>query len=834
MSVLTDLRFALRLWRRHPTLVVVAGLSLGLGVGATTTMYSVMSKVAHYRLGFKDVDRMVIVWSTDPERGITQQPPTWEIVQALLKDGRSFEAFGLAQFGGAPVTLSGTDQTSRVLQMPVDVGGLSIAGVEPFLGRTYRPEDFGDLIKQKEARSIVITYETWQRRLGGARDVIGSSFHVDGEPRTVIGVMPQGFKLLPWEDDIAFWAANDLSRIPQARWMTAIGRLKPGVSVAAAQAEATSISRQVLEARGEKPGRTGARVVPIHEAFFGRPEDVLTFLLGAVSFVLLIACANVANLLLAAGAARQKELALRAATGAGRGRLVQQLLTENLVLSLVGCGWGLILAFWGTRLFALIVPIGFPELLRDAHVDGRVLGFALAVSVGSSLVFGLLPALRASRVDLNDVLKEGGRGGSGARRRGRSALLVAEVGLSMVLLVGAGLMMRAFLHEQKALPGFDTRNLLTADILLGGTKYFDKTPQDMNVVTPDVEIFYDRVLERVRAIPGVERAGIASRLPFEVWTHPFTILGRPAPEPGKEPQADFNEVDAQLLPTLGIRLLRGRMIDERDVASTPWVAVVNKTFADRHFPGADPLGKAIRFSIGPGGDKSTVQEPQPRQIVGIVADVAYPSFFRETPAAAYVPFRQHVSQYGREDEWIHTRKSLVVRAAVDPMTLVHSIEGAVREVDRDQAAHDFMTMDQRVASSPSVTNSRFFASLFTTFGVLAVILAMVGVYGVMSWVVSQRTSEFGIRMALGARARDVVTMLLAQSLRPILVGLVLGAAGGYGLSRALNAMFWQMTSADPFVFSAIAALMLAAALVAAWVPVRRVTRIDPQQALRYE
>ncbi len=473
-------------------------------------------------------------------------------------------------------------------------------------------------------------------------------------------------------------------------------------------------------------------------------------------------------------------------------------------------------------------------MLRDVHVDGRVLAFALAVSVGSSLVFGLLPALRASRVDLNDVLKEGGRGGSGARRRGRSALLVAEVGLSMVLLVGAGLMMRAFLHEQKALPGFDTRNLLTADILLGGTKYFDKTPQDMNVVTPDVEIFYDRVLERVRAIPGVERAGIASRLPFEVWTHPFTVLGRPAPEPGKEPQADFNEVDAQLLPTLGIRLLRGRMIEERDVASTPWVAVVNKTFADRHFPGADPVGKAIRFSIGPGGDKWTVQEPQPREIVGIVADVTYPSFFHETPAAAYVPFRQHVSQYGREDEWIHTRKSLVVRAAVDPMTLVHSIEGAVREVDRDQAAHDFMTMEQRVASSPSVTNSRFFASLFTTFGVLAVILAMVGVYGVMSWVVSQRTSEFGIRMALGARARDVVTMLLAQSLRPILVGLVLGAAGGYGLSRALNAMFWQMTAADPVVFSAIAVLMLAAALAAAWVPVHRVTRIDPQQALRYE
>jgi putative ABC transport system permease protein len=264
------------------------------------------------------------------------------------------------------------------------------------------------------------------------------------------------------------------------------------------------------------------------------------------------------------------------------------------------------------------------------------------------------------------------------------------------------------------------------------------------------------------------------------------------------------------------------------------VAVVNKTFADRHFPGANPLGQAIRFSIGPGGDKWTVPEPQTREIVGAVADLTYPSFFTETPAAVYVPFRQHVWQYGREDEWIHTRKALVVRTSVDSMTLVHPIEAALREVDRDQAAHDFMTMDQRVASSPSVTNSRFFASLFTTFGVLAILLAMVGVYGVMSWVVSQRTSEFGIRMALGARARDVVTMLLAQSLRPILVGLALGAVGGYGLSRALNAMFWQMTSFDPVIFSAIAALMLAAALAAAWVPVHRVTRIDPQQALRYE
>jgi putative ABC transport system permease protein len=832
MTLLTDLRFALRLWKRHPMMVVVAGLSLGLGVGATTTMYSVVNKVTHYDLGFKDVDRLVMVSGTDTERGNDEQSLSWEVVQALLR-GSSFEAIGQAQMGGMPVTLTGSEETSRVLQMPLDVNGLAVSGVAPLLGRTHQLEDFQDLIKQKEARAIVITHDTWQRQLGGAKDVIGRSFNVDGEPRIVIGVMPRGFKLVPWADNIAFWTVNDVSRIPQAAWMASIGRLKPGVTVASAQAEATAIRRQVLETRGQKTGSIGAKVEPLQEAYFGRPREVLTFLLGAVSFVLLIACANVANLLLAAGTARQKELSLRAATGAGRGRLVSQLLAENMLLSLVGCGFGLILAFWGTRLFALIVPSGFPELLRDIHVDARVLAFALAVSIGSSLVFGLVPALRASRVDLVEVLKEGGRGGAGGRRRGRAALLVAEVGLSMVLLVGAGLMMRALLREQGKLPGFDTKNLMSADILLGGTKYFEKTPADMNRVTPEVEAFYDRVLERVRAIPGVARAGIASRVPIEVWQHPFTIIGRPAPDPGKEPRADFNEVDAHLLDTLAIKLVRGRLIEERDTASSPWVAVVNKAFADRHFPGADPIGQSIRFAIGPGGADAT-QEPQAREIVGVVANVTYPSYFAETPSAAYVPFRQHLAEYGREDEWIHTRKALLVRGAMDPLTLVRAVESAVHDVDRDQTAHGFLTLDQLVARSPSVTNSRFFATLFTTFGVLAILLAMVGVYGVMSWVVSQRTGEFGIRMALGARAGDVVRMLMGQSLRPIAIGLALGALGGFGLSRALNAMFFRMTSADPVVFTAVAGLMLSAALVAAWVPVHRVTRIDPQKALRCE
>ena len=830
---LADVRYALRLWKRYPTLVLVAGLSLGLGVGATTTMFSVVNNVANYKLNFKDVDRLAVLWATDTEQGNSQRPTDWETIQAILEHGHSFEAFGFFQGGGAPVTLSGVE-VARVEQMPVDAGGLSITGVPPLLGRTHRTEDFEDVVKQKEARSIVVTYETWQRLLGGAPDVVGKNIHVDGEPRTVIGVMPAGFRLVPWEDDVAFWAANDLRRIPKATWMIAVGRLKPGVTVNAAEAESTVIARNVLESRGQKPGGAGTKVQLLHDAYFGGARRGLSFLLGAVSFVLLIACANVANMLLAAGAARQKELAVRVAAGARRSRLVGQLLTENLLLSLVGCAFGLALTFAGIRLFAVIVPQGFPDLLRHNPIDVRVLAFALAISVFSSLLFGLVPALQASRVDVNEVLKEGGRGSSGTRRRGRRALLVAEVSLAMVLLLGAGLMMRGFMREQSKLPGFSTERLVTGEILLGGTRYFDKTPQDMNVVTPQVEVFYDQVLERVRALPGVKQAGIISKLPMQVQPWPFTIVGQPEPEsPGKRPRADVNEVDAQALDTLGIRLLRGRGIDERDVAASPWVAVVNKTFADRHFAGQDPLGQSFRLSMGDPGPES-VDEPQPRTIVGVVADVAYPAFFDEKPAAIYIPFRQHVWKYAREDEWMHTRKTLAIRTTVEPLALVPTVQAAVAQVDRDQTAHDFKTMDARVRSSPSVTNSRFFASLFTIFGSLAVLLAMVGVYGVMSWVVGQRTNEFGVRIALGARGQDIIRMLLGQSLRPILVGLLLGTLGGYGLSRVLNSMFFRMASAEPLVYVAIAALMLAVALAAAWVPARRVTRIDPQQALRCE
>jgi putative ABC transport system permease protein len=830
---LSDLRFAWRLWVRHPTFVIVAALSLGLGIGATTTMYSLYSGVAHYAFGFADEDRVVVLFNTDTEDGAAVSFPTYDVVQALIASGRSFEALGLHQAAGIPVTLSGAGETVRVSQSPVDVNGLAVTGVPPALGRTYRLDDFNDVVKEKEARAIVISDGMWRRHFNGAADVLGKAVRVDGEPRIVIGVMPPGFVLSPGLEDIAFWAASDLRKIPYARWMMAIGRLKPGVSPEAAAAEAAAVSRRLAEARGDKPGKLGARVRPIRAALFGEAERALTLLVGTVGFVLLIGCANVAHLLLVAGAGRQKEMALRAATGAGRGRLMKQLLTENLLLSLAGGACGIGFAVIGTQLYPLLVPEDFPAVMRHVSIDARVLGFALALSVLSSLLFGLLPAVRASRVDLNDALKDGARGGSVARRRGSLALLVAEISLSMILLVGAGLMLRGLLAEQRRLPGFDPERLLTADILLGGPKYFSKTPHDTNLVTPKAEAFYDQLLERVRAQPGVTRAGVISRLPMDVWMHNVSLGTQPAPRENRV-LSDFAEVDAQALDTLGVRLLRGRGIESRDVAGAPWVAVINKAFADRHFPGKNPIGQAIRVSIGWGGQPGTMDEPQPRQIVGVVADVGYPGYFAQTPAVVYVPFRQHLREYGSEDQWLHTRKVLVVRAAGDPGPLVRSVTDAVVAVDPDQTAHNVMTMEDQIARWQSVTNTRFLASLFAVFGTLAVLLAMAGVYGVMAWVVGQRTTEMGIRLALGAEPGQVVRMLLAQSLRPVVLGVVLGGAGGIWLGKFLNSLFWEMTTPEPAVLASIAALMMTAAMSAAWVPMRRVLTLDPNRVLRDE
>jgi putative ABC transport system permease protein len=834
-SVLQDLRYSLRTVRQSPGIVAVAVFSLALGIAANTTIYSVINSLRNYKLAFEDVDRLVVVWQSRPQHGVQQQVPTHEMV-AALENSRYFEEFGYFQGGPAPITLAAEGEANRVSSQPVDSKVLSLLGVKPLLGRVFEPNDLTDIIYQKEVRSIVISYSTWQRQFGGDPDVIGKTLRVDGMPRPVIGVMPQDFSIMPWVENIYLWSANDLRVIPKARWMIPIGRLKPGASIQQAQAEAAGIFRGVLERSGEEVEGWTARVQPIHEAYFGGVENAFFFLLGAVGFVLLIACTNVANLLLARGAARQKELTIRASVGAGRARLVRQLLTESLLLGLLGGVCGAVLSIWGNRLFVALVPDEFPALFKNLYIDWRVLLFTLGISVLTGLLFGLLPALQASKLNLNDALKAGGRESSVAvsRGRGRSALLIAEVTLSVVLLLGAGLMMRGFLQEQNADPGFDAKNVLTAEILLGGNKYWEKIPGDKNSVTPQCAQFFEGVLERLNALPGVESAGMISRLPQEVWNHPFTIVGKPLPEPGKEPRANVNEADAKVFEALRVPLLRGRYLNGQDVEGSPWVAVVSQTFADRHFPGEDPIGKAIQLTIHSGGAGISVPEPHTREIVGVVGDFKYPSFYNPVPAAMFVPYRQHPWEYAGGDQWLHIRKMLVIRTSVDPMSLAPQVTKAVHDVDADQAAHDIFSMEHRIENSISVVQSRFLAEIFGVFGGLAIALAMVGIYGVASYSVNQRTHEFGIRMALGAADGDVIRLVLKRVLTPTLIGVALGSAAGVGLSKLLNSMFFNLTSTEPVTFGAVIGLMVGVALLAGYLPARRAIKVDPLQALRYQ
>jgi predicted permease len=725
---------------------------------------------------------------------------------------------------GAPVTMTGTEETTRVAQMPVDVNGLSVVGVKPLLGRTYRLEDFDDVVKQKEARAIVVSYDTWQRRLGGAPDVIGKTIHVDGEPRSVIGVMPKGFRLLPWADDIAFWAANDLRKIPKATWMIAVGRLKPGVTPQQAEAESTVIARSVIESRGEKAKGAGTKVQTLRDAYFGGARRGLSFLLGAVSFVLLIACANVANMLLAAGAARQKELAVRVAAGAGRRRLMAQLLTENLLLSLAGCAFGLLLTFGGIRLFALVVPEGFPDLLRHNPIDLRVLAFALAISVFSSLLFGLIPALQASHVDVNDVLKEGGRGGSGTRRRGRSALLVAEVSLAMVLLLGAGLMMRGFMSEQSKLPGFSTERLVTGEVLLGGTRYFDKTPQDMNLVTPQVEVFYDQLLERVRALPGVEAAGFATMGILEGggWGMGFTVDGF-APKPGDSAGSMVNAVSPGYLEVLQARIVRGRTFTEQDARlpaeGEEWPyrnAIVNETFVKSYFGTRDPIGR----HVGIGGDPGTAT---PITIVGVVADSRYQRIREDVRPLILLPAFEG---RGLNDFTVY------VRSRQPTASVVANVRGVVRALDPGMPVFNVATLDERVARS--LRNERLVAGLSAAFATLATLLGVVGLYGVMAYTVTRRSREIGIRMALGARAALVAGHVVREAGVLIVGGLLLSAPAAWWLKRYIAAELYGVKPGDPRTIALAAIGLVAIGLLAAAIPARRAARVSPMQALRDE
>jgi putative ABC transport system permease protein len=847
-NLFQDLRFAFRNLRRSRGLVAAAVFSLAIGIGANTTIYSAIDALRSQQLPFVEPERLVVLWQSSfrgrPTGGrladVSEGPPSYQVAAEVARNAAAIEGLGFT-LGGTTTTLSEPDESTRILPgEAVDLGLLRMLGTAPVLGRVYSPEDRLDTVDQNEVRPVVIGYRLWQERFGGSPDALGATLRIGGYERPVIGVMPDGFRIVPTGERVTgeepqVWNASDLTKVPGSAFMIPILRVRAGTDVRKLGAEIESFGLSAARSFGEDVEGFRMRLEGLQDAYFGDMEASFLFLLGAVSFVLLIACVNVANLLLARGTERRKELTIRAALGARRGRLVSQLLAESLLLSVAGGTLGVLLAVGGNQLVSILAPANFPAAVRSIEINPTVLLFTAAVSILVAPCIGLLPAMRASRVDLNDALKEGGRGSAGsARSWSRAALLVSEVSLSMILLVGAGWMMQGYLEERYGDPGFHSERLLTAEVTLKGAQYIERVEQDRGRVSPESTLFFERLIEEVQAIPGVEAAGAISRLPTDTlgpWrVRPFKIAGREAEEP--IPAAAYSEVDAGALQAMNVPLLRGRYISRQDTREAAWVAVISRSLAERYFPGENPIGRSVHGQVFAAASNISTPEERPREIIGVVGDLKYPPTLGASQAAMYVPQSQHEWLYPGGTAFTHTSKKLVIRtAAADPMRLAQQVRQAAAKIDSEQAVESMMTMEGRFDASPTVTGSRFAARLFGIFGVLALVLAMTGTYGVMSYFVAQRKREFSIRMALGADRSDVMAHVFKRLLKPIAVGIAIGALGGFLFTKGLSTQFVvRQGSADPLVLAATALLMALVAAAAGFFPALRATRSTPHLA----
>jgi putative ABC transport system permease protein len=806
---------------KRPGFTIIAVLTLALGIGANTAIFSVVNAVVLRPLPYAAPDRLVMIWETMPGNDKRWVAPgnfvDWQ------KQNQSFEQ--IAAYANTSLTnlnLTGATEPEKLTGVAVTMNIFSTLGVEAALGRTFLPED-----EQREGgRVVVLSDGLWQRRFGADPNILGQAITLDDKSYIVIGVMPQGFRF-PVQSEIwipggrgsavppslmAQFPDSDLSIERDVHIYSVVGRLKPSVTLAQAQAEMTTISGRLSEAYPDTNSGLGVNTIPLHQQIVGGVSSILYILLGAVAFVLLIACTNVANLLLAHATQRERELAIRLALGAGRFRLIRQMLTESLLLSLTGGALGLLIAMWGVDLFIGLSPGDIPRL-NEVGVDGRLLGFTLFISLLTGIGFGLLPALQATRLDPQNALKEGGsKATEGLRRRGaRNLLVVAEIALAQVLLIGAGLLIMSFVRLQAVDPGFNPSNLLTARVSLSVAKYSDRAKK---------MAFYDQVLERLRAIPGARSAALVMNLPLSGsnMNRGFQVEGRPEPKPDENISVDYQVISPGYFSTMEIPLLRGRAFTDADNEGAPRVAIVNEVMARKYFPGEDPLGKRIAF-----GDTS--KEESWRTIVGIAGDVRHASVDEPPFPGAYTPYRQD------RESW--ARMGLLVRAEEgDASNLATALRKEVMAVDPQQAVSNVQTMEQLMAAS--ITRPRFVMLLLGLLSAIALALSAVGIYGLMAYSIIERTHEIGIRMALGAQARDVLRMVVAQGLKLIVTGLLIGVIGALLLTRLMKSLLFGVSAVDPVTFCAVSVLLTVVALLACYIPARRATRVDPMEALRYE
>jgi putative ABC transport system permease protein len=807
ITLLKDLRYSLRTLRKMPGFTVVALLVLALGIGANTAIFSVVNSVLLRPLPYPGADRLALIWETDLKDGIKREGPSAPNFLDWQEQSKSFEEMALLEVGTGTVT--GEGEPEQVVGLRVTTNFLSMLGGRTILGRGFTAAEGAGKARYPVA---VLANGYWKRRFGSDPRVIGRTFTMNSEPYTVIGVLaPDFYHPLPTDLYVPWPIAQLRDKSRADHDFGVIARLKPGVTIAGAQAELSTIARRI---NAQTPRLAGwdVTVVGMQQALFEYLRPALLLLLGAVGLLLLLACVNVASLLLARVTGRRKEMGIRAALGAQRGRLVRQILGESLMLSLLGGALGVFFAVWGVDLLSAVLPNTIPmaeagaEIVRPAiGVDGRALVFALLISTGAALIFGLIPALHAAGADVNDALKAGGRTSSPSLGRARvwSWLVAGEIALASMLLIGAGLAMKSFVNLQRVNPGIRPDHVLTFRMRL---------PTD-NLYKNDREqaAFYRRVLDKAKQIPGIQSAGLSDVLPLGEQNDReyFVIENRPLPA-GRELVSDFRRISPQYLNTMGIALLRGRMLSDRDGRDAPPAILIDETLAHQYFPDENPLGRRMRLW------------GQFREIVGIVSQVHHYGLEKQPEPTIYAPFEQMPDR----------AMALAVRTTMDTQAVVKAVKQAVWSVDPGQPVFQIRSMDDYM--SLAETAPRISTVLLMVFAGISMLLAALGIHGVVSYGVAERTREFGIRMALGSTPRQVKALVIRNGIKTALLGLLAGMAGAAALASGLRALLYGVAPVDPAVMAAVGALLLTVALFANYVPARRATRIDPMEALHHE
>ncbi len=805
-----DISYGLRMLLAKPSFTIIAVLALALGIGVNSAIFSVVNGVLLKPMAYKEPDKLVRIW--EKWGGFDQGSVSYLNFKDWRERNQSFEKMAASRWTG--FNLTGGDQPERVTGRQISSEMLSVLGVTPAIGRDFRPDE-----DREGANAVAIISDSlWKRRFGGDPSVTDKTLTLNDVPYQVVGVLPADFHYFPKVDVFVPIEATKERALKERSWhpgIQVLARLKPGVSLAQAGTDMTSIAGALGQEYPDTNKEHWVTLKSLYDATVGDVRNLLLMLLAAVSFVLLIACANVANLMLARASARQKEIAIRSALGANRLRIIRLLMTESVMLALVGGALGLLTAYWGTGLALKALPEALPRV-NDIQVDANVLLFTLAASIITGVIFGLAPALQASNPNLNETLKEGGRSGGSGRQGIRSVLVVAEIAISLVLLVGSGLLIRSFVALNRVSAGFDDQNILTFDISLSSKEYGE---------APKVRRFFKQFLEKIEALPGVQSSATTTLLPLGGSDNEsqFYVSGRPKPSPSELPLAMFYITSPEYLKAMRIPLLKGRFFEESDTLTSGPVIVIDENMANQYFPGEDPVGRHLSMPVTPDTDLEF-------QIVGVVGHVKQENL--HTVDGSSVTTQMYITYGQVPDEFIFPGSTLVVRTNTDPLGYLPAIRSELTSMGGAATLSDAKTMEQ--LRGELISDRRFTLILVGIFSVLALVLASIGIYGVISYSVAQRTREIGIRMALGASQGQILKMVVGGGAKLALIGIVIGAAGALGLTQFIRSFLYGVSPSDPLTFTGISLILACVAMLASYVPAQRATKVDPNTALRYE